>query len=302
MSSGVELQSVAPPPPYNENNNNNGQGADNGGTASLSVPRPGSAGVKTLASAPSSSFGGSSASLSPQSALPAEYARYLDRLRAAWPDLPSVTVGYTDLGWSAQVARNRIDVPTLYSSLRDATLGLNPFSRKKNATLEFRALQQCNGLVRPGEISLILAPPGHGTTGSVAGGGRAGWAGDGMGACCSERSSREPEAENSQIALVNIPSHLFSFLSFAPCLCMFRLRVHGVCGCVWGATPRQVDAAQGAGGSAESARVGPPSRRDSLEWSDVFRVPVRRHAVGQAGGLRRPRRVALPHAHRARDV
>lgn len=96
------------------------------------------------------------------------YTQYMSAMRAAWPDLPDVTISYSGLGVQAQVPVRTERVPNLASAASD--LVSKPLkwafragnSSDKPTTVEFNALQGATGIVRPGEMTLVLAPPGHG--------------------------------------------------------------------------------------------------------------------------------------------
>jgi len=95
-------------------------------------------------------------------ALPAGYLAYLNTLRAAWGDLPDLTVTYSQLAYQVTVPKVKVEVPNLWSAFIDGVKGLNPLRDNNTVTEQFRPLHASSGVVRPGELTLILAPPGHG--------------------------------------------------------------------------------------------------------------------------------------------
>jgi len=95
-------------------------------------------------------------------ALPAGYLNYLTTLRAAWGDMPDLTVTYSQLAYQVTVPKVKVEVPNLWSAFIDGVKGLNPLRDNNTVTEQFRPLHASSGVVRPGELTLILAPPGHG--------------------------------------------------------------------------------------------------------------------------------------------
>jgi len=72
-----------------------------------------------------------------------------------WHDLPSLVVEYRSLEYS-------IPVP-VKQPIFDLYHALTSIPRKFiTKTIDFKALRKCDGIIRPGETTLILAPPGHG--------------------------------------------------------------------------------------------------------------------------------------------
>lgn len=125
---------------------------------------------RVLRSAPSSAYDEVDGKKS-ETDLPAAYLSYLKEMQQAWPDLPELTITYDNFGYSVQVPKKRKDIPNLWSAFRDGMIGLNPLQLlgEKNPipnraaeTVEFCPLQGASGVVRPGEMTLVLAPPGHG--------------------------------------------------------------------------------------------------------------------------------------------
>jgi hypothetical protein len=95
-----------------------------------------------------------------QTALPAAYLNYLHTLRKAWTDLPDLTITYDKLAYQVTVPRVTTEVPNLWSAFLSGVQGLNVFRDKTAETEQFRPLHASSGVIRPGELTLILAPPG----------------------------------------------------------------------------------------------------------------------------------------------
>lgn len=94
--------------------------------------------------------------------LPASYLDYLSGLRSSWVDLPDLTITYRDLTYTVQVPVTQREIPNLYTVLRDSAIGLNIFRDKSKEMKEFRPISGASGIVRPGELTMVIAPPGHG--------------------------------------------------------------------------------------------------------------------------------------------
>ena len=113
----------------------------------------------------------------------ARYLRYWTALKAACPDLPNVTISYSGLGYQAQVPVRTEEVPNIASSfwkLLTAPARLCASRATSEAAYtDFHALRGADGVLHPGDMTLILAPPGHGThshgTGGEGGHGRLMW-------------------------------------------------------------------------------------------------------------------------------
>jgi hypothetical protein len=110
----------------------------------------------------------------------APYLRYLARVRAAWPDLPQVRIQYhhlsvtfaTPVGQESKpddvhsaAGKGHYTIPTLANQAAFwAKLPVALAARKMGLAAEPRryALQQVSGVIEPGSMTLVLAPPGHG--------------------------------------------------------------------------------------------------------------------------------------------
>ena len=87
-----------------------------------------------------------------------DYLSYQSRLRQLWPDPLDLTISYLSLSYNIPVPVQPQGIPNLAASLLDAAT-LKSF---RTPTTPFLALQPNSGILRPGEMTLILAPPGHG--------------------------------------------------------------------------------------------------------------------------------------------
>lgn len=112
------------------------------------------------AHSPSARTGGSASA----SSLPSAYASYLRQLVSACPDLPRVTLRYTDLAYTLQLPLKQHVVPTLASALPLRVQAAVQRARGGGVahTLRMEALSACSGTIPAGSMTLILAPPGHG--------------------------------------------------------------------------------------------------------------------------------------------
>lgn len=72
-----------------------------------------------------------------------------------------MTISYEKLAYSVRIPVTDTKVGTLVTALVDAAK--KPFQGKA-ASVELKALQPCSGRIRPGSMTLVLAPPGHGKT------------------------------------------------------------------------------------------------------------------------------------------
>jgi ABC-type lipoprotein export system ATPase subunit len=96
--------------------------------------------------------------------LPRSFLEYLDALQAAWSDLPELTITYENLAYSTMVpAEVTSEAPSnLYSAVCSSLHELNVFRDRSKEMAPFHPLHQCSGIVKPGQLTLVLAPPGHG--------------------------------------------------------------------------------------------------------------------------------------------
>ena len=93
-------------------------------------------------------------------ALPQSYLRYLNAIKSTWSDLPKVTVTFDQLGFELEVPLEKREVPNLVSAMVDPWRGV--FTKRKAEMKTFQGLSEATGAIKPGEMTLVLAPPGHG--------------------------------------------------------------------------------------------------------------------------------------------
>ena len=103
----------------------------------------------------------------------------LRRLRSAWLDMPDsdLTITFEKLRLDLTVPPSSTHLPNLWSSYRDKLCALNPCKARATTTAAattggcagaagpqppLRLLHACTGMIRPGELTLVLSPPGHG--------------------------------------------------------------------------------------------------------------------------------------------
>ena len=87
-----------------------------------------------------------------------DYDAYMHKLHSLWRDNIDLTISYRDLAYDIPVPVTDPGVPNLAKSL------LNFLTLKflRTPTKPFLALQPTSGIQRPGQMTLVLAPPGHG--------------------------------------------------------------------------------------------------------------------------------------------
>ena len=87
-----------------------------------------------------------------------DYDAYMHKLHALWKDNVDLTIAYRNLAYDIPVPVTDPGVPNLAKSL------LNFLTLKflRTPTKSFLALQPTSGIQRPGQMTLVLAPPGHG--------------------------------------------------------------------------------------------------------------------------------------------
>jgi len=103
-------------------------------------------------------------------ALPGAFESYLRALRAAWADAPELTISYADLTTEVQVAATSNasgegELPSVTKFLGEKAGALARWITRSDSsgqTRSFRPLQACTGIVRPGEMVLVLGAPGCG--------------------------------------------------------------------------------------------------------------------------------------------
>jgi len=88
----------------------------------------------------------------------ANMLQYYKLQSSLWKDVPSLSITYRDLTYQHLVAPDDGSIPSLYRSFVSFFL-LKKWTIKPTV---FTALQPNTGLVKPGTMTLILAPPGHG--------------------------------------------------------------------------------------------------------------------------------------------
>ena len=89
-----------------------------------------------------------------------DYLGYQSRLKALWRDNIELTISYRDLAYVIPVPVKDAGIPNLAKSLLNFFL-LKGFRQRYR---DFLALQPNSGVVLPGQMTLVLAPPGHGQT------------------------------------------------------------------------------------------------------------------------------------------
>ena len=103
-------------------------------------------------------------------AVPTSFRSYLRALRSAWTDLPDLTISYADLTTEVQVAATSNasgegELPSVTRFLGEKAGALARWltrSDSSSQTRSFRPLEACTGIVRPGELVLVLGAPGCG--------------------------------------------------------------------------------------------------------------------------------------------
>jgi len=78
-----------------------------------------------------------------------------------WREQPDVHISFQDLAYTVRVPVTDTKVHNLVSAVAD--IAKRPFQGQE-ASVELRALQPSSGLIKPGTMTLVLAPPGHGKT------------------------------------------------------------------------------------------------------------------------------------------
>ena len=140
-----------------------GAGAEISGAGSAYVapssPEPQETG---LDSSPKATNGAGTGGKKGETDLPPAYLEYLSSLQKAWGDLPDLTITYEQLAYEVRVPVSTQEIPNLWTFFRDGLKSLNVFRDKSKETRLFEPLHASTGVVRPGELTLILAPPGHG--------------------------------------------------------------------------------------------------------------------------------------------
>lgn len=86
----------------------------------------------------------------------AKYLQFAEKLHSHWKDAPAVTIRLKDVSIVHPIPEVDNSVPNLVSST------LKMFQKSK--TKDFIALAPTNLVVKPGSMTLLLAPPGHGKT------------------------------------------------------------------------------------------------------------------------------------------
>ena len=87
-----------------------------------------------------------------------DYHTFLRRLRHAWTDPVDLTISYSDLAYDIPVPVTDPGIPNLLKSLYSAFT----LQAWRTPHKSFLALQPSSGLMLPGRMTLVLAPPGHG--------------------------------------------------------------------------------------------------------------------------------------------
>lgn len=219
-------------------------------------------------------------------AVPAAFQSYLRALRSAWTDVPELTISFADLTTEVQVAATSNasgegELPSVTRFLGEKAGALGRWltrSDSSSQTRSFRPLEACTGIVRPGELVLVLGAPGCGKVreernstplarsalpqcAALADPLR--WAGLGPRSQLEEEGTAtlEQTCPSMSQGIQLLPSSSFeSILTFARCVAL--------CCCP---SLSAVDAAQGARWPSESGRSRGPAgaaRRPALERND----------------------------------
>lgn len=93
-----------------------------------------------------------------------DYGDHLARLKSLWEDMPTVAIDYRDLSVSFQVPENYLSVKTVGSMLLHLPNLIWDKLAGRQTVRTFNGLFSCSGLLKPGTMCLILAPPGAGKT------------------------------------------------------------------------------------------------------------------------------------------
>eukprot|EP00742_Colponemidia_sp_Colp-10_P003656 GILJ01003891.1.p1 GENE.GILJ01003891.1~~GILJ01003891.1.p1 ORF type:complete len:1450 (-),score=269.52 GILJ01003891.1:263-4612(-) len=88
----------------------------------------------------------------------AAYLSFLRRFKAVWKDLPDVAISYENLAYTIPVDVKEHGVTNLVKSVYHGVQGIFRPHRK----MDLLALAPSTGVIKPGTMTLILAPPGHG--------------------------------------------------------------------------------------------------------------------------------------------
>jgi ABC-type bacteriocin/lantibiotic exporter with double-glycine peptidase domain len=103
-----------------------------------------------------------------ETALPAAYTNYLTELSSAWTDIPELSITYEKLAYQIKVppVHQHQKIGTLWTGFRDGLVHLIPKSIRQETAedeqITFHPLHPVDGVVRPGELTIVLAPAGHG--------------------------------------------------------------------------------------------------------------------------------------------
>ena len=87
-----------------------------------------------------------------------DYTSYMHRLHSLWTDVIELTISYSDLAYDIPVPVTDPGIPNLLKSLYSAFT----LQAWRTPHKSFLALQPSSGLMLPGRMTLVLAPPGHG--------------------------------------------------------------------------------------------------------------------------------------------
>lgn len=77
------------------------------------------------------------------------------------PDLPQVTIAYRDLTSTVKVSASSREIQTIISPLTKAAKSMASCCRS-NKKMDFHRIKDASGVIFPGTMTLVLAPPGHG--------------------------------------------------------------------------------------------------------------------------------------------
>ena len=98
----------------------------------------------------------------------AKYLQLQHRLREHWKDCPELYIHYNNLHYTLRVPIVEISTPSFLRAGASLifrlvkTLDVSGYLKKNDRTLDLHALASCSGRIAPGQMTLVLAPPGHG--------------------------------------------------------------------------------------------------------------------------------------------
>jgi hypothetical protein len=85
-----------------------------------------------------------------------DYIKYLQLLHSVWTDAPAVSLSYNSLSFTVSVPEKRAEIPSIRSGF------INLFSKANR--MPFDVYCNLSGVIKPGRMTLVLAPPGAGSS------------------------------------------------------------------------------------------------------------------------------------------